>query len=103
MYTPMQENEFRAELSRRRIPQIAIGLLIVVLGLLVMGLPLADDAMLFGFRADSVRWALLLAIGVLAVASMALWRCPACGKHLGSEIKPAKCGHCGVSFSAPRT
>jgi hypothetical protein len=49
---------------------------------------------------DTVRAGILYAICAATIGGLILhyanWRCPACKKHLGGSLNPAKCRKCGV-------
>jgi len=45
------------------------------------------------------RWTMIAALAIYVVFHMALWRCPVCGKPIGSSILPPRsCYNCGESF-----
>jgi len=47
---------------------------------------------------DMVSWIIIGFIAAFVVFSSFNWRCPACGKHLGSNVSQKRCRKCGVSF-----
>lgn len=47
---------------------------------------------------DTVSWLIIGIIALFAVFTFFNWKCPACGKYLGSNITQKRCRKCGVSF-----
>jgi hypothetical protein len=83
--------EYRSRQSRQAIA-IAIALFLVILCAVLYKRPdlfgpVSRSAM-FGLQAITIA-------GFLGFTA-ANWRCPACGKHLGSDIYRTRCNKCGV-------
>lgn len=93
-YTEKQRAAFRKQFIQTRRYQIA---LIVPLGgagvLLAKSEPYVADV---GFEpiALGVAFLVLVAVGFTWLN----WRCPACRKHLGRNLSPKSCPHCGVTL-----
>jgi hypothetical protein len=83
--------EYRSRQSRQAIA-IAIALFLVILGAVLYKRPdlvgPVSRSALFGLQAITIA-------GFLGFTA-ANWRCPACGKNLGSDIYRARCKKCGV-------
>jgi hypothetical protein len=98
-YTEEQRDQFKNRFFQKRLYQFA--LIIPVGGALYM--------LSFGGRyaAELGMEPLMVALGtgglILAAALFHWlnWRCPACGKHLGNVLNPARCSKCGVALRSP--
>ena len=83
--------EYRSRQSRQAIA-IAVALFLVILGAVLHKRPdwfgEVSRNMVFGLQAVAIA-------GFLGF-TVVNWRCPACGKHLGSDIYRTRCKKCGV-------
>ena len=83
--------EYRSRQSRQAIA-IAVALFLVILGAVLYKRPdwigEVSRSAIFGLQAITIA-------GFLGF-TVANWRCPACGKHLGSDIYRTRCNKCGV-------
>jgi tRNA(Ile2) C34 agmatinyltransferase TiaS len=85
------KQEFRMRQSRQ-IVAVAAAMFIVLLGAVLYKRP---D--LLGAFSRQTLFA-LQAVGIAAFLGFTAynWRCPSCGKHLGSDIHRPRCRKCGV-------
>jgi hypothetical protein len=85
------KREYRSRQSRQAIA-IAVALFLVVLGAVLYKRPdwvgEISRSAIFGFQA-------IIIAGFLGF-TVANWRCPACGKHLGGDIYRTRCNKCGT-------
>jgi rubrerythrin len=95
-YTAKQKAEFQETFRQKQRYQVAA--LVPAAGaalLLVWGSRYAQDVDL------RQLW---LGVGFLVAIAAAFswwnWRCPACRKLLGAQLRPADCPHCGVPLDA---
>jgi len=98
MYTPMQEEQFREELARRRVMQVILAIIIVPIGFVVVFLKYAHEKSFFGYSVTTVRIVGCLVIVALAVLAANLWRCPGCKARLGSQFRPETCPNCNAKL-----
>jgi len=83
--------EYRSRQTRQAIA-IAVALFLVILGAVLHKRP---D--LFGEVSRSAVFGLqAITIAGFMGFTAANWRCPACGKHLGSDIYRTRCRKCGA-------
>jgi hypothetical protein len=84
---------------RRRRRQLLISLgggawfLGLVLAVLVLGIELEIDGRISKEGYLAIASVVLLMIPIV-VMTLINWRCPVCGKYLGSSINPKRCPHC---------
>ncbi len=84
----MQEFHLR---QTRQIIAIAIALFLVLLSAVLYKRPVLEElpkGMLFGTQ--------IAAIAAFLVFTSLNWKCPSCGKGLGSDIHKSHCRKCGV-------
>jgi hypothetical protein len=76
----------------RQIIAIAVAMFLVLLGAVLHKRPdllgSIPQSVIFGLQAITIA-------GFLGYTFVS-WRCPACGKHLGSNIHRQRCGKCGA-------
>jgi len=83
--------DFKARQGRQF---IAIGMTLFTLLFLTLLYTRGD---IFGaFSKGSIFASQIIAISAFIGFSYVNWRCPSCGKYLGSNINRRLCGHCGV-------
>jgi len=86
--TPTELLAFRRSVRRRRASAfviIAVSAGVVIL-LYARGLP---------------GWWFAIVWGIAAIACVAVWRCPRCGKILDRNLMARECSNCYLRFDAP--
>jgi rubrerythrin len=96
-YTEKQKAEFKERFRQTQRYQAA---LVVPVGgavlLFVLGQRFAAD---LGVQSIALAAAFLLLVA--AGFSFWNWRCPACGRYLGTSLNPTRCPGCGVALRSP--
>ena len=83
--------EYRAR-QTRQIAAIAVAMFVVLLNAVLYKRP----DILGEFSGRSLVGLQIIAIASFIVYTAYNWRCPACDKHLGSNIHRQRCGKCGA-------
>lgn len=83
--TPTELAMFTRSLRRRRVAVLTV--IVVSLGL----------AALIGAR-GLAGWWFAVVWGIAAVLSLAVWRCPRCGRILDRNLMARECSHCYLRF-----
>lgn len=100
MYTPLQKEEIRQELGRRRIFAAVLLLIEAPVLFIAVAYRRAHDAALFGYGIGTVRIVCIVVSIIVAVAFERLWRCPGCKARLPAVLRPEQCEECDLDFRA---
>ena len=94
MHTPLQQEELRLKLSRKRLTVTV--LVVVFLASLFAHAFLRSyrEKLLLGYSISTVRWAVFGVGLITTLAIVYLWRCPACNARLRFELRPEECPEC---------
>lgn len=84
--------EFRTR-KKRQIYAVCITLFLMFTGLWKMRHP---GLFLGVLSEDTVSVSLIVLIALFVLFSRYNWRCPGCGKYLGSNIQQKRCRKCGI-------
>jgi len=82
--------------KRRQVYAIFATLLLLFAGLWKIKHP---GLFLGALSKDVVSLFVIVLIALFALFSFYNWRCPGCGKYMGSDIHRKKCRKCGIELS----